>query len=82
MRLWIKILKIVIIFIGFIAIALNVELYVFCKQQRNEIDVMKEAQKMEQQLSSNKFKYQQEQIERLSKDLGESQQQIKIRMTH
>ena len=42
---------------------------------------MNEQQKAESQVNNNKFKYQQDQIERLSKDLEDPDQQIKDQKT-
>ena len=57
--------------------AINAELYNSFEQQKSVIDKMSDEQKIDSQVSSNKFKYQQEQIEHLSKDLESAQQQIK-----
>jgi predicted nucleic acid-binding Zn-ribbon protein len=61
-----NIFRIIILIIGIIVITINVRLYIFCKQQ-----------KAESQINSNKFKYQQDQIERIGKDLEDVRQQIK-----
>ncbi len=66
MKPWANIFKVIILIIGIIVVAFNAQLYILCKQQ-----------KAEAQVNSNKFKYQQDQIERLSKDLEDARQQIK-----
>jgi uncharacterized protein HemX len=66
-----------ILIIGIIVIAFNARLYILCKQQKNKINKMSDQQKAELQVSSNKFKYQQDQIERIGKDLEDARQQIK-----
>jgi septation ring formation regulator EzrA len=42
-----------------------------------ETDTISKQQQIESQINSNKFKYQRDQIERLSKDLEDARQQIK-----
>jgi len=74
---WVNIFRVIILIIGIIVLAFNVELYIFCKQLRMETDIMSKQQQIEAQANSNKFKDQQDQIERLSKDLENAQQQIK-----
>lgn len=74
---WGNIFTVIILIIGIILIAFNAELYILCKQQKNEINAMSDQQNVELQLSKNRFKYQQDQIEHISKDLEDAQQQIK-----
>ena len=57
--------------------AFNVLLYNFCEKQKIELDSMKDQQKVEAQVNSNKFKYQQDQIEHLSNNLEDDQQQFR-----
>jgi len=72
-----KFFKFIILFIGLLVIAFNAQLYNVFEQQKNEINTMNDLQKTDEQVNSNKFKYQQDQIERLGKDLEDAQQQIK-----
>ena len=60
-----------------IVIAFNVLLYIFCEKQKNDINTISDQQKVETQVNTNRFKYQQDQIEHLSKDLEDARQQIK-----
>lgn len=77
MKPWDNILKGVLLIIGIIIIAFNVLLYNFCEQQKVELSSIKDKQDVESEFNSNKFKYQEDQIERLNKDLEDAQQQIK-----
>jgi len=74
---WVNIFRVIISLIGIIVIAFDAELYILCKQQGNTINTMSDQQKVELQVNSNKFKYQQDQIDHLSKDLEDAQQQVK-----
>jgi chromosome segregation ATPase len=67
----------ILLIMGIIVLSFNVLLYNFCEQQKNVAGMMSAQQKVESQVSSNKFKYQEEQIEGLSKDIAEARQQIK-----
>lgn len=77
MKPWGNIFRGIFLIAGIIVIAFNAQLYILCKQQQNEINTMSDQQKIEAQVNTNKFKYQQDQIEHLSKDLEDAQQQIK-----
>lgn len=77
MKTWGIFLKVMILIIGAIAIAFDVLFYNFCEKQKMQIDTMSKQQQIDTQVNDNKFKYQQEQIERLSKDLEGALQQIK-----
>ena len=72
-----NIFKIIISIIGIVVIAFNVLLYNFCERQKAELNSMKDKQDVEVEFNSNKFKYQQDQIERTNRDLEEARQQIK-----
>lgn len=77
MKLWNNIFKAVILIIGVIVIAFNAQLYIYCKQQRAAIDSIRDKQDVESEFNIDKFKYLQDQIDRISKDLEDVQQQIK-----
>ena len=77
MNAWGIILRVIIFIISIAVIAFNAEIYIFCKQERKELDAMSDQQKMEAVANSKKIKYQQDQIDHLTKDLEDSQQQIK-----
>ena len=79
MKIGIIIFRSILIIIGAIVIAFNVLLYRFCEQQRAELNSVRDKLEVESEFNSNKFKYQQDQIERISKDLEDAQQQIKTR---
>ncbi len=72
-----NILKVIILIIVAIFIAFDVLFYNFCEKQKNELSSMKDKLDVEAEFNSNKFKYQQDQIERIGKDLEDSEQQIK-----
>jgi chromosome segregation ATPase len=74
---WNNIFRVVILTIGLIVIAFNALLYNFYEQQKKAMNILSEQQKVESQISSNEFKYQQEKMENLSKDLDDARQQIK-----
>jgi len=77
MKSWANIFRIVILIIGIIVLSFDALLYNFFKQQRNGINALSDQQKIEVQVNGNKFKYQQDQIERINKDLDDARQQIK-----
>jgi DNA repair exonuclease SbcCD ATPase subunit len=77
MKLWDNIFQVVTIIIGVMLIAFNVLLYNFGEKQKVETATINKQEQIEAQVTSNQFKYQQEQIERLGKDLESAQQQIK-----
>ena len=77
MKLWDNILKGVILVIGFTVIAFNVLLYSVYEQQKAKLSAMRDKLDVEAEFNSNKFKYQSDQIERLSKGIESAQQQIK-----
>ncbi len=77
MKSWANIFRGIILIMGIIVIAFNAQLYILCKQQKNGIDAISDRQKLEAQVNGNKFQYQQDQIEHLSKDLEDARQQIK-----
>ncbi len=77
MKLTDTVFKVIILIIGIIVIAFNALLYNFCEKQKMQIEIIGKQQQIEAQVNNNKFKYQQEQIESLGKDLDRDQQQIK-----
>ena len=60
-------------------IAFNVLLYNSFEQQKKDINAIKDKQDVEAEFNSNKFKYQQDQIERISKDLEDASSRSKTR---
>ena len=66
-----------ILIIGVLAIAFDVLLYNSCEKQKMETEIIKKQQQVETQANDNKSKYQQEQIERITKNLENLEQQIK-----
>jgi len=70
-------LKGLILIIGVLAIAFDVLLYNSCEKQKMETEIIKKQQQLETQANDNKSKYQQEQIERITKNLENLEQQIK-----
>ena len=76
MKLWVNFFKVIIFIIGVIVLSFNVLLYNSFERQKNEINTISDQQKAEAQADSNKFKYQQDQIERLSKDLEDENKSI------
>ena len=70
-------LKGLILIIGVLAIAFDVLLYNSYGKQKIEIETIRKQQQVETQVNDNKSKYQQELIERISKDLGSIEGQIK-----
>jgi chromosome segregation ATPase len=77
MKIWDIIFRVIILIIGVIVIGFNVLLYNFCKQQKEGLNSVRDKQEVESEFNNNKFKYQQDQIERISKDLDDVRQQIK-----
>lgn len=77
MKPWAIIFRVVLLIISVIVIAFNAELYISCKEQRKEIDAMKDKQDVELEFNSNKFKYQQDQIDLLNRYLEDAREQIK-----
>jgi len=75
--LWVNIFRGIILVIGIIVIAFDAELYISCKKQKVELNSMKDRLDVETEFNGHKFKYQQEQIESLSRDLEDAQRQIK-----
>lgn len=57
-------------------IAFNVQLYNLFEQQKSTLSAIKDKQDVEAEFNSNKFKYQADQIERVSKDLEDAKEQI------
>jgi len=77
MKLPDNISKVIFILIGLIVIALNVQLYIYCKEQRTELNAMKGKQDVESEFNTNKFKYQEELIDHVSKVLEDARRKIK-----
>jgi chromosome segregation ATPase len=75
--LWLNIFRGIILVIGIIVIAFDAGLYISCKKQKAELNSMRDKLDVESEFNSNKFKYQQQQIEALRSDLDDAQQQIK-----
>jgi chromosome segregation ATPase len=74
--LWLNILRGIILVAGIVVIAFDAELYVSCKEQKTELNSMKDRLDVESEFNGNKFKYQQQQIEAIRSDLDDAQQQI------
>lgn len=77
MKPWVNFFRAIIFLIGIIVIAFAVLVYIFCEKQKTEMDTLSKQLQIDTQVNENKFKYQEGKIERLSKDLEESIQQIK-----
>ena len=77
MKSWNVFLKALILIICVIAIGFDVFLFNLFVKQRIQTENVNKQMQVEAQVSSNKFKYQQEQTERISKDLESSLQLIK-----
>ena len=76
MKSWGNFFKVIIFIIGIMVLSFNVLLYNAFERQKNEINTISDQQKAEAQVNSNKFKYQQDQIESLSKDLEDENKSI------
>ena len=76
MKSWGNFFKVIIFIIGIMVLSFNVLLYNSFERQKNEINTISDQQKAEAQVNSNKFKYQQDQIESLSKDLEDENKSI------
>jgi len=74
-----KIFRIIILLIGLMIIAFNVQLYNLFEQQKSTLSAIKDKQDVEAEFNSNKFKYQADQIERVSKDLEDAKSRSKTR---
>ena len=72
-----KIFRIIILLMGLVVIGFNMVLYNFCEQQKNAMVEMSGQQKADADERIKKFKYQQDQITQLSKDLQDAKDQIK-----
>ncbi len=77
MKLGENILRIMTIIVGVIIIAFNVLLYNFCEREKSVLENIGEQQKTESKVNTNRFKYQELQIEHLTNDLQDAQAQIK-----
>jgi len=77
MKSWDIFFRAVILIILAIGIAFNVLLYNFCEKQSAQLSSIKDKQDVEAEFNSNKFKFQQDQIDRATKDLENARQQIK-----
>ena len=77
MKQWINIFKVFILITGLVAMIFEAQLYILFKHQKNELESVKSKLDVESEFNSNKFKYQADQIERLSKDLEDSLQMIR-----
>jgi chromosome segregation ATPase len=77
MQSWVILFRVIFLIIGIILLSLDALLYNSFEKQKIELDSMKDKQDVEAEFNSNKFKYQEEQIERISQDLENAQQQIK-----
>ena len=75
--LWAYIFRGILLVIGIIVIAFDAELYIFYKQQKVELNAMRDKLDVESEFNSNKFKYQQQQIEAIRSDLDDAGQQLK-----
>jgi len=77
MKPWGIFLRVIVLIVGISLIAFNVLLYTFCQKQKAATETISNEQQIEAKVNSNKFKYQQEQIEHLNKDLELAKQQVK-----
>jgi len=77
MKLWVNIFRGIILIIGIAVLSFDALFYSLFEQQKKETDTVNKQQQIEEQVSSNKFKYQQQQIYYLSKDLRDTQQAVK-----
>jgi chromosome segregation ATPase len=77
MNSWVIIFRVLLLIIGILFLSFDVLLYNSCQKQKIELDSIKDKQDVEAEFNSNKFKYQADQIERISNDLEGAQQQIK-----
>jgi len=77
MKIWVNIFRGVILIIGVAAIGFDVLLYNSFEKQKMASDLINNQQQIEAKVNANKFKYEQEQMERLSKDLEDSNQKVK-----
>jgi len=75
--LWVNIFRGIVLLIGIVVIAFDAELYIYCKKQSVELNSLKDRLDVESEFNGNKFKYQQQQIESLRRDLDDARQQIK-----
>jgi chromosome segregation ATPase len=76
MQLWGNIFKAIIVLIGVSLIAFNAELYLYARQQKAELDSIKDKEDVEAEFNTNKFKNQQDQMDRINKALEDARQQI------
>lgn len=76
MKPWDKIFKVLVLILGIAVVSFDVLLYNFCETQKMAITAIGEQQKQEVKDNGSRFKYQQDQVERLSKDLEDAQKQL------
>lgn len=74
---WANFFRLIVLILGIIVVSFDALLYNFCEKQNTELNAIKDKQDVEAEFNSNKFKYQEDQIERVSKGLEDAQQQIK-----
>ncbi len=72
-----KLFRVILLLIGIAVLSFNARLYYLYDQQTKAVNAIKDQQKMDAQVNSNKFKYQEDQMANLNKDLEDAQQQIK-----
>jgi len=77
MKLWAGILKIVVLIAAVVSIIFNVLLYNFCERQKDALNAIGDQQKSQFEAQSRQLKDQQDQIERIGKDLDSVDQQVK-----
>jgi hypothetical protein len=77
MKLWDIIIKVAILVIAVGVIGFDLLLYKSFENQKSELSSVKDKQDVEAEFNSNKFKFQQDQIDRISKDLEDAQKQLK-----
>ncbi len=58
-------------------VVFNMRLYLLCEKQKTDIAAIENQQQIQAKINNNQFKYQQDTIERLSRDLDDARQQIK-----
>jgi uncharacterized phage infection (PIP) family protein YhgE len=77
MKIWSIIFRVIIAIMGVCVLTFNVLLYNFYEQQKKQLDSVKDRQEVESEFNTNKFKYQQDKLDKLAKDLEDAQRQIR-----
>ena len=71
------IFKGVVLIMATAVVVFNMRLYLLCEKQKTDIAAIENQQQIQAKINNNQFKYQQDTIERLSRDLDDARQQIK-----